>query len=110
MFQNFYLSHNLCQVGKEVFHKFREKICKQKDILNLLVDKEDEGRSRRYFEEKENLNKLLIHEDLYWKQRSKSFWLSEGDRNLRFLHAFASAKKKSNYISHLRTDNNEIIT
>lgn len=58
---------------KEFFHKFREKIKKQKEVLNMLVDKVDKESVKQYFEEKDKLNVLLSSEEIYWKQRAKIF-------------------------------------
>lgn len=68
----------------------------------------DESSIQRYFVKRENLNKLFIHEELYWKQHAIPFWLTEADRNSKFFHACALARKKSNYINQLRTSDNEI--
>lgn len=61
--------------GRNFFHKFRDKIKKQKDVLNLYVNRDDEEGVERYFEEKECLQDIMKHEETYWKQRSKAFWL-----------------------------------
>lgn len=41
---------------------------------------------------------------LYWKQRAKLFCLREGNKNTRFFHASASARKKANHINFLGND------
>lgn len=38
---------------------------------------------------------------MYWKQRGKSHWLREGDRNTSFFHSKASARRKMNWIHGL---------
>lgn len=80
---------------------------KQKEVINKLVDCVDEDNVKRYFEEKEKLHQLLLHEEIYWKQRAKVFWLEEGDSNTRFFHASASTRKKQNCISSLKDDTGE---
>ncbi|XP_074352714.1 uncharacterized protein LOC141691861 [Apium graveolens] len=57
-----------------------------------------------YFEEKDRLNELLLHEELYWKQMAKVFWLTEGDANTKFFHASASTRRKTNHIPNLLND------
>lgn len=49
----------------------------------------------------EFLNLLERHE-IYWKQRSKQFWLWEGDQNTRFFHRFATGRRKNNQLSGLQ--------
>lgn len=66
---------------------------KQKEIVNMLADKTDEDGIRNYFVEKDKLHELLLHEETYWKQRAKTFWIAEGDSNSKFFHAYASARR-----------------
>lgn len=96
--------------GRRFFNKFREKIQRQKDILTLYEDCADEVQTNHYFEERRKLEELMIHEEAYWKQRAKSFWLMEGDSNSKFFHAYATTRKKRNNINRLVNDRNEVIT
>lgn len=102
------VSSFMAKWGRNFFHKFRDKVKKQKEILNALVNRSDEEGIRCYFTEKNRLDVLLKDEEFYWQQRAKAFWLSEGDTNSKFFHAYASARKKANRIHNLRNDQNEI--
>lgn len=86
------------------FYKFRDKVKSQKLVLNNLVNREDEMGIKLYFEERARLNKLLLHEEIYWKQRAKTFWLQEGDSNSKYFHAQASHRKRLNKIQYLLND------
>lgn len=77
--------------------------------MNIYVSGEDEAGVQSYFEEREKLNELLMHEEVYWKQRAKMFWLSESDINSRFFHAQALKRKKINHISHLLYEEGEMV-
>lgn len=50
---------------------------------------------------KEDLAKLLLEEETFWRQRAKTFWLKDGDINSRFFHAAATSKREANKIKKL---------
>lgn len=96
--------------GRNFFHKFSDKVIKQKEIIEVLKSREDTDGIQFYFEEKNRLNDLILHEELYWKQRAKAFWLEEGDTNSKFYHAAASSRKKTNHISSLKADEGSVVS
>ncbi|KAI9162186.1 hypothetical protein LWI28_024695 [Acer negundo] len=51
------------------------------------------------------LDEVLETEERYWKQRAKVEWLKGGDRNTRFFHSKASARKARNRIQGLMDGN-----
>lgn len=69
------VSAYMAKWGRTFFHKFREKIIHHKAIIEALKDREDDDGIQLYFKEKEKLNDVLQHEELYWKQRAKPFGL-----------------------------------
>lgn len=90
--------------GRTFFHKFRDEVKNQKMVLCNLMNREDDEGIKLYFEERERLNELLLHEEVYWKQRAKTFWLQEGDSNSKYFHAQASKRKRLNKIPYLMDD------
>ncbi|XP_077251854.1 uncharacterized protein LOC143891091 [Tasmannia lanceolata] len=50
---------------------------------------------------KEELNSLILHEEITWRQKSRSRWLKEGDKNTAFFHSVASARRRGNWIHSL---------
>lgn len=62
---------------------------------------------KRYNEARCEFLMLLERQEIYWKQRSKQFWLREGDQNTRFFHKYASRRKKNNSIVGLRNKNGD---
>uniref|UniRef100_A0A803PJL3 Zinc knuckle CX2CX4HX4C domain-containing protein n=1 Tax=Cannabis sativa TaxID=3483 RepID=A0A803PJL3_CANSA len=55
------------------------------------------------------LDALLYKEETYWKQRAKTQWLAQGDKNTKFFHRFASHRKKINKIHQLHLPNGGIV-
>lgn len=56
------------------------------------------------------MGRLLAQEEAFWKQRSKVYWLKDGDTNSHFFHAMASTKKRRNKIMELKTDEGDTVT
>ena len=54
---------------------------------------------------KNELNALLEKEELYWKQKARTQWLNEGDKNKGFFHKQATQRRKINTIKGLEDDN-----
>ena len=51
------------------------------------------------------VNELIHHEEVFWRQWPRSLWLSAGDKNTRFFHQRASQRKKKNTIDGLYNEN-----
>jgi hypothetical protein len=66
--------------------------------MEQLRGRKDVAGSIRYREVHEKHAKLLIQEEMYWKQRAKMHWLKEGDLNTKFFHMSASARQKKKKI------------
>ncbi|KAL5544814.1 hypothetical protein UlMin_008598 [Ulmus minor] len=68
-------------------------------------DRIDKNLSSLNWKEHQRLEKaldaLIYKEERYWRQRSKDSWLKCGDRNSKFFHQKASARKSKNSITGL---------
>ena len=53
---------------------------------------------------REEINDLLDSEEIIWRQRSKTHWYKEGDRNTKFFHAYGSERRRKNTILGLWND------
>lgn len=62
------VSSYMSKWGRNFIHKFKDKIKKQKLVLDELVNGDDIEGIKLSFEEKEKLNELLVYEETYWKQ------------------------------------------
>lgn len=48
---------------------------------------------------------LLLQEEKEWRLKSRAIWISHGDKNTKFFHSFASARRRSKYIWEIFDDN-----
>ena len=48
---------------------------------------------------KKEINELLHHEEVFWRQRSRSIWLLVGDKNTKFFHQRVSQQRRKNNIA-----------
>ena len=94
-----------------------------KNSLSSLGKKIEEKRNRLQVLEENNrdaswvecealrheISILIEKEEIYWKQRSRISWLREGDRNTKFFHAKASARRKKNLIVSLKEMDGTVI-
>ncbi|KAL8158345.1 hypothetical protein AgCh_002874 [Apium graveolens] len=80
-----------------------------KEVINLYEDCAIDDRTKKYFEEKSKLDELLMHEEVYWKQIAKSFWLLDGDSNTKFFHVFATTRKRLNHVTKLKNEDGEML-
>ena len=71
---------------------------KQLEIARLQVDASNVD---HYNSLRNKLDKLLIKDDIFWKQRAKTFWFRDGDLNSRYFHVVASSRRKVNKIEQL---------
>ena len=103
------VSSFMARWGRNFFHKFRDEVRIQNEVLTNLAERTDLEGVQQYFIEKEKLYELLMQEETYWKQRAKTYWLAEGDANTKFFHATASARKRTNHLPFLEDDQSEQI-
>ncbi|KAA3479140.1 Retrovirus-related Pol polyprotein LINE-1 [Gossypium australe] len=71
----------------------------------------DQSNSRRLtnleMEVRDELESVLNHEELLWRQKARCDWLQFGDRNTKFFHSRTIQRRKFNRILALRIGNGE---
>ena len=100
-----HIGNNLIKCQK-AFHRWQQEL--NGDIrghtdslqqqLRELQDQNEGGGGAEMQIVKKDLQILLDKTDIQWRQRAKMEWLRCGDRNTRYYHACANARKKSNQI------------
>ncbi|KAL5567922.1 hypothetical protein UlMin_024497 [Ulmus minor] len=102
----------LCATDLEIWNleSFR-RLKTQVRKAQTAFDRVDKNLSNQNWKEhlrlERTLDALRYKEERYWKQRSKDLWLKCGDKNSKFFHQKASARKAKNSISGLLDENGE---
>ncbi|PNX80358.1 ribonuclease H, partial [Trifolium pratense] len=97
--------------GRRKRMRFKQEVLECSEELERLRGRHDLAGSGRYKEVQEKHARLLIQEEIYWKQRAKMHWLKEGDMNTKFFHMSASTRQRKKKIEKLvNADNIEVKT
>lgn len=88
---------------KNTFRKADDEICRLKQRLNILIDREGDAlnttKIRRIQKE---MDELWHHEECCWSQRARVKWLQDGDRNTKFFHATTIQRRGRNRIKRIQ--------
>ena len=95
--------------SKDIFGDIRKR---KSRILNRIGGVQRQvvvGRGNRFLIRLEKslqdeLSTLLFQEEMIWHQKSRSKWLSDGDRNTRYYHVKTINRRRRNRITSLRND------
>lgn len=94
----------VARVGGGMSNEYKSKLQGYRVLLRKLRSRRDTQGIQRYNVTRWEYLKLLEQQEIYWKQRSKQFWLHEGDKNTRFFHSYASTRRKNNRIERIKDD------
>lgn len=97
------------QWGCKLRTKFWDQIETCRQNLEAIHHLKGPANVAHYTKIQEKLNLLIAKEESYWRQRSKVFWLREGDINSKFFHSSTKARKTVNKISSLSRDDGVMV-
>lgn len=88
--------------GQQVTRSFKQRINQSKGIIRKLKRHLDTLSSVLLQVEKKKLKEIYVQQEIFWRQRSKQFWLHEGDQNSKYFHAARKNRRKANRICSLQ--------
>ena len=67
-----------------------------------------EGEQCEHYQAKADLERIMLMEEISWRQKSRLLCLKEGDKNTKFFHRLANSHRRNNTIGQLLVDEEEI--
>ncbi|XP_060964839.1 uncharacterized protein LOC133033846 [Cannabis sativa] len=104
-----FCGENLAIWGYDILGNLKNQIVVCKKEIKKLKNKRDVVSCQLFKEANDQLIKFLGMKESYWRQRSKQLWLKEGDQNIKYFHASASAMRRNNYITNLCNNDGELV-
>lgn len=92
----------LQQWGKEITSRFGDRIKNCKKEMKRLRKCRDALSVKEFNDAKADLFRILEQREIFWRQRAKQLWLHSGDKNSRYFHAAATARRRNNQIDRLK--------
>lgn len=105
-----YCGKNLQEWGKEITGKFSSRIKACRLEMKRLRKCRDIVSVQKYKDSKSDLIRILEQREIFWRQRSKQLWLHSGDKNSRYFHASASARRRTNQITQLKNSQGQWVS
>ncbi|XP_023906329.1 uncharacterized protein LOC112018051 [Quercus suber] len=84
--------------SRVTFGNTRTRLDEKQGELTSLMEAGYGQNIKRIQGVKKEINELLHHEEVFWRQRSRSIWLLVGDKNTKFFHQRATQQWRKNNI------------
>ena len=88
------------------YGNLNELVKKKTKQLAQIQQREGDGDQEEIKKLQIEIDQLLEHQDIKWKQRAKQHWYQKGDKNTPFFHAWASHQRRINHIKQVQDDKN----
>ncbi|XP_075670087.1 uncharacterized protein LOC142639835 [Castanea sativa] len=85
---------HLVACSKSSFGNARARPTEKQQVLEELVEQGYEPNQERIHTLRKEINELIHHEEVYWRQRSRSIWLPAGDKNTRFFYQLTKGRRE----------------
>ena len=59
-------------------------------------------------QERAELERIILMDEICWRQKSRALWLKEGDRNTKYFHRIANSHRRKNFIGSIIVDGETI--
>ncbi|KAL8112353.1 hypothetical protein AgCh_019886 [Apium graveolens] len=89
-------------MGGGVVKEFKQKLLMVRKDLRQFRSRRDAYGVEKYNRARNEFHELLKRQEIYWQQRSKQFWLKDGDQNTRLFHKYASSRRRNNTVTKLK--------
>ncbi|KAH9672148.1 reverse transcriptase domain-containing protein [Citrus sinensis] len=77
----------------------------ERKLKTLMKELQKAKQSKMHYEEangirqiEKQIHNILLEEEIYWRHRVRANWLQTGDKNTKFFHSKATARKRKNRI------------
>lgn len=79
--------------SRMVFKNAKSELQDKHKVLEKLTNQNNAENNEAVRGVKAEINSLLYHEEVAWRQRSSSIWLPAGDKNTKFFHQRARQRR-----------------
>ncbi|XP_031099593.1 uncharacterized protein LOC116003792 isoform X2 [Ipomoea triloba] len=90
--------------GKSFARDFDKRLAYWRKRMEVTKNRQDPQGITLFREAQGQYLRTLHHQNDYWGQRAKQFWLREGDTNSAYFHSSVRRRRQNNQISKLRNE------